>query len=587
MYTINNKSNVEEITNEFNSHFDNLLNTPRTDNIDNDTSNQLLAQLLGKLEENRDNDFHITESDILTAVNSLNKNKTSDPYEIKAEHLINCTNEKTVSYLADLVNRILNAPRLPPILSTSHIVPIMKSHRKPINDPNNYRGVSLIPVLTKVIEKLIVQKCPQLKEHKNTQFGFTSDASTIHAELLIRDTISHYNSKDSPVYICSLDAEKAFDSCNWYILFKKLKDQNNLPDVVLRFLIKLYTNGEASTKYRNFISSPFRLAQGVRQGSVLSPYLYNFCTEDIIENIQKLNIGTYLPGQINTSIIVFADDIILLSSTLKHLQQMIDECTAFGNSNGLKFNVSKTQFLISGQSPIPNPKIILNGRYIDPQCQLKHLGFTWKMDNKNKLSLKNHQDNRIAEMWATTASLTSCGVKKMHPNIVATICHSIVIPKMLYGLELTSTSKSFIEKVDRQCRCAFKQLLELSKHCSNDLNKLFNLHSITHDIINRKINLIQLLMKNQTTSKYDITLLTSSYEERKFSVIQEIFDLCLQENLDVFNILINRKFEKLYPTSALDIANKQFLQESLKNWHIYENRMNLKKHLETNIPTKI
>ena len=94
-------------------------------------------------------------------------------------------------------------------------------------------------------------------------------------------------------------------------------------------------------------------------------------------------------------------------------------------------------------------------------------------------------------------------------------------------------------------------------------------------------------MKNQTTSKYVITLLTSSYEERKFSVIQEIFDLCLQENLDVFNILINRKFEKLYPTSALDIANKQFLQESLKNWHIYENRMNLKKHLETNIPTKI
>ena len=223
LYTINNKSNVEEITNEFNSHFDNLLNTPRTDNIDNDTSNQLLAQLLGKLEENGDNDFHITESDILTAVNSLNKNKTSDPYEIKAEHLINCTNEKTVSYLADLVNRILNAPRLPPILSTSHIVPIMKSHRKPINDPINYRGVSLIPVLTKVIEKLIVQKCPQLKEHKNTQFGFTSDASTIHAELLIRDTILHYNSKDSPVYICSLDAEKAFDSCNWYILFKKLK----------------------------------------------------------------------------------------------------------------------------------------------------------------------------------------------------------------------------------------------------------------------------------------------------------------------------------------------------------------------------
>eukprot|EP00111_Clytia_hemisphaerica_P019553 TCONS_00057647-protein len=411
LYTINNSSDIPDITKGFNSHFENLLNTPRTDNIDNNTSNQHLDKMLGELEEHRENDFHITDSDILSAINSLNKNKTFDPYEIKAEHFIHCTNEKVLSYIANLVNRILNAPRLPTILSTSHIVPILKSHRKPINDPNNYRGVSLIPILTKLIEKLIILKCPQLKEHKDTQFGFTSDASTIHAELLIRDTISFYNSKGSPVYICSLDAEKAFDSCNWYVLFEKLKNQRKLPDVVLRFLIKLYINGEAATKYRNFITSPFRLAQGVRQGSILSPYLYNFYTEDIIDNIQRLNIGTYLPGQINTSIIVFADDIILLSPNLKHLQQMINECTLFGIENGLKFNPSKTQFLISGQSPLCNPCITLNEKQIEQQCQLKHLGFNWKMD-RDKLSLKNHQDSRIAEMWATTASLTSCGVRK-------------------------------------------------------------------------------------------------------------------------------------------------------------------------------
>ena len=117
--------------------------------------------------------------------------------------------------------------------------------------------------------------------------------------------------------MCSLDAEKAFDSCNWHVLFKKLKQKNTIPDTVLCFLIKLYMNGEASTKYKNCISTPFRLAQGVRQGSILSPYLYNLYTEDIIDRIQSLNIGTYLPGSINTSIIVFADDIILVKSKFK------------------------------------------------------------------------------------------------------------------------------------------------------------------------------------------------------------------------------------------------------------------------------
>lgn len=582
LYTINNKSNIPDITNEFNAHFDHLLNTPRTKNIDNDTSNKLLTDLLDNLENNRENDFHVTDHDVFNAIQSLNKNKTFDPLDIKAEHFIHCSNDKVLTYLSNLINKILSSPRLPPVLATSHIIPIIKSHRKPIKDPNNYRGISLIPTLTKIIEKLILQKCPQLKNHKSTQFGFTSDASTIHAELLIRDTISYYNTKHSPVYICSLDAEKAFDCCNWHLLFQKLKQKNILPDIVLRFLIKLYMNGEASTKYKNVISTPFRLAQGVRQGSILSPYLYNLYTEDIIDRIQNLQIGTYLPGSINTSIIVFADDIILLSPNLRHLQTMIDECTSFGMRNGLNFNAAKTQFLISGSSPFRNPKINLNGNHISPQCTLKHLGFNWKLD-RNILSLKNHQASRISEMWATTASLTSCGIRKFHPSTVASVFRSVVVPKLLYGLELTNISKSDFENIDRQCRCAFKQLLGLSKHCSNDLNRLLLTDSVGTEIKNRKINFMQLLMKNETTSKYLISLLSSSFSDRSFSILQDILDLCLNENISIYNLLLNRKFSKLSHSPNLDDDKRKWFQEILSNWHLYDNRVKLRETLEAKI----
>ena len=227
LYTINNKTKIDDITKEFNSHFDHLLNTPRTDNIRNAESNNHLIELLGTLDENRNIDFHVSEQDICVAINGMNKNKTSDPFDIKAEHYIYCINDTSLSYLTRLINKIMVSTKLPPALSTSLIVPIMKSHRKPIQDANNYRGISLIPILTKIIEKIIINKCPQLKQHKNTQFGFTTDASTIHAELLISDTITHYNEKNSPVYICSLDAEKAFDSCNWFLLFNKLKKKTS------------------------------------------------------------------------------------------------------------------------------------------------------------------------------------------------------------------------------------------------------------------------------------------------------------------------------------------------------------------------
>ena len=64
-----------------------------------------------------------------------------------------------------------------------------------------------------------------------------------------------------------------------------------------------------------------------------------------------MNMGTLLPGEINTSIIAFADELILMSPTLHQLQRMINECVDFGKKHGIKFNESKTHFLISGKSP--------------------------------------------------------------------------------------------------------------------------------------------------------------------------------------------------------------------------------------------
>eukprot|EP00111_Clytia_hemisphaerica_P004254 TCONS_00012144-protein len=418
LYTINNKTNTEDITTEFKNHFDTLLNTPRTAQINNTRTNDLLDSLLSDLQEMDEIDFLVNENDLLTAINNLNKDKAYDPFGIKAEHFIHGfthPSDQNLSFLSLTINRILTSKHFPESLATSHLVPIIKSHRKPISDPNNYRGISLIPILTKLIEQVILQKCPQLKHHADHQYGFSSDGSTLHAEFLINETIQKYNTQNTPVYICSLDAEKAFDSCNWLELFNKLKLKNILPNTVLQFLIKLYSHGEAKIKYNSNISKPFSLSQGVRQGSILSPYLYNIYTEDILQEITNLNVGTFLNPNINTSIIAFADDLILLSPNLKHLQKMISLCQEKGGNIGLKFNDTKTQFIVSGNCPIDNPSISMNDKSISPQKTLKHLGFLWDTKSK-KITLAKHQENRIQELWAVTSSLISSGVRKMHPN---------------------------------------------------------------------------------------------------------------------------------------------------------------------------
>ena len=77
------------------------------------------------------------------------------------------------------------------------------------------------------------------------------------------------------------------------------------------------------------------------------------------------------------SVIAFADDLILLSSTLSGLQSLVDIGVRYGYSHNLKFNHTKTQYLISGKSSLADPTIQLDGKTILPQDKLKHLGFLW------------------------------------------------------------------------------------------------------------------------------------------------------------------------------------------------------------------
>ena len=124
--------------------------------------------------------------------------------------------------MCNFYNRILRQNETPTSLSTSIIHPLVKSYKKSLQNFNNYRGISIIPVFTKLLEYLILAKCPEIAASHHLQFGYKGFSSTLHAEFLIKETIQYYNKNGSSVYVCGLDAEKAFDSCNWDILFEKL-----------------------------------------------------------------------------------------------------------------------------------------------------------------------------------------------------------------------------------------------------------------------------------------------------------------------------------------------------------------------------
>ena len=148
LFTINNLQDKDQITTEFTHHFNCLPNTPRitTENVPhkNATANNTIIDTAKK--------FILSSFDIMSEISTLNIGKSSDPFDILAEHIVAIRNPFFSQWLTDLYNELFDTCEVPSDLSCSLIVPLVKSYKKSLKSANNYRGISLIPTMTKLLE---------------------------------------------------------------------------------------------------------------------------------------------------------------------------------------------------------------------------------------------------------------------------------------------------------------------------------------------------------------------------------------------------------------------------------------------------
>ena len=154
------------------------------------------------------------------------------------------------------------------------LIPIQKGN----NDATlsqNYRPIVLASSLSKVLERLILNKYESIFCSDSLQFGFKHiNHSTSLCTASVKTVVSHYMRNGSAVLGCLLDASKAFDRVDHGVLFQKPFDRG-LPLPVLKFLVSWYGSQQMRVRWGDSLSDPFNVSNGVRQGSILSPLLLN------------------------------------------------------------------------------------------------------------------------------------------------------------------------------------------------------------------------------------------------------------------------------------------------------------------------
>ena len=115
------------------------------------------------------------------------------------------------------------------------------------------------------------------------------------------------------VYVCTLDVTKGLDRVNLLTLFKKLFERNMCP-LFLRFFIHSYCNQKMRIKWNAAISSSFDTSNGVEQGGILSPLLFNVYLDEPILLLMEQGVGCHMNGMF-VGTFSYAEDVTLLAPT--------------------------------------------------------------------------------------------------------------------------------------------------------------------------------------------------------------------------------------------------------------------------------
>ena len=294
------------------------------------------------------------------------------------EHIIYGGPNLTV-HISLLFTALLRHSYVPKSFQFGIIKPIPKNKHGDLTNIDMYRGITLTPVISKLFESLLVSVYGDWLGSDHLQFGFKKGSSCSHALFSFTESVRHFNKRGSKMYGAFLDASKAFDKVLINGLLTKLI-KRNVPILLIRILYVWFDNLHCSVVWNSMIGMPFAVKCGVRQGGVLSPFLFAIYMNDLIDMLRCSGYGLHI-GMIFTGTILYADDIALLACSCLSLQKLIDICVRYGIEWDIRFNPLKTQIACFGGKPPNHDTIVINGQLLSWYDRIKYLSCFFKSRN--------------------------------------------------------------------------------------------------------------------------------------------------------------------------------------------------------------
>lgn len=357
--------------------------------------------------------------------------------------------DNTINTIRHIVNKCLSHAYFPAPWKTAITIMLPKPNSDPLL-PSSYRPISLLPVMGKILEKILTDRLQSYTENFNLlppfQFGFRKSRSTTDALVKLQTDVSQAINTAHCTLAVFLDIEKAFDKVWHSGLIQKLLNMR-LPVHFIHLIASFLSNRTIKIKIQNSLSPPIHPSAGVPQGSILSPLLYIIYARDIPR-----------PTNEKTKITLFADDTAIWTShpttaaCSKSMSQYLKEFETWCKKWRITPNPNKTQSILFRHPQFQrkytqstnNIDIKLWNKKLTLQKQAKYLGITFSntlsWNHDLHLTIKKAK-NRSNLLYALRGKIKGC-----HPKTLTHTYKTYIRPIFDYRAVTYSTIPSKLLK---------------------------------------------------------------------------------------------------------------------------------------------
>ena len=517
------------------NHFRKKFSTPTTQSEYILNAETLVQEELLSIDNTSFPDLYISEAKVITYIKRLKAGSSAGVDNMKPEHLKFSLGTQLTLHISALLTLCLRYGLVPECFRSGLLVPILKKSHLDGRDPANYRPITISVVLSKLLEYCILEDVADFKMDP-FQFGFVKNSGTNTAISLAHDVSSYCNARGTTTYLCSLDAEGAFDAIPHSILFMKARVA--LPPAQWRLMHNWYKDMSVQIRWNRKIGPSIPVCRGTRQGGLSSPFLFNIFYKDLIHLLRESKCGITIDGS-TYNVYCYADDILLSSTTPSGLQRLIDIANGYITQQGLRFNPLKTTCMTFGKATFcKDPAWTIQGTKLQIVDSMSYLGAALSKDGGT-----SHTQSRIKAAMRAFHSLQHSGIhyNGASPDVAAHIYRVGIQTILSYGCEtlhLNVTNLKQLQSAEGKIVKAFLGLYR-SSHTSPLLDAL-NITPVRKLIALQGLNLLRSSMINAAAAKFYLSLITEKKHWSKNTLVHRIHTL--NGDIDTTRYIVNNDY---------------------------------------------